>query len=545
MFSRRAATIAPMNWRAYVLAAVAGLPMSMATAQGDLSALLASVPDEALAVVAVVDPQAAAQALTTVFEPAPAGLPPDLVARLGIGLTAMRVVLEGDTAAWLQRMAGGGAVVALLPTTGPGGFELLAVTRPPDLAAATAWCARHPQRLQHAAVGEHLLLARTGDGLQLLRARAGAPPGRWATSELATAPGPTGGLAALVDLAGVRRLLGERRPQLARLGGAARFVLAPIVHALAAAPWLHVGITAADARLRVVLHADASVLQTPFGALLANGETAVERPALPAGGLLSLCLDRSLRALLSDPARFLEPDDVLAVQGFLSIADAVDGARSSFVDDLVGGLREPITLHVLAPAPAAADDVLPIVLPEFVVMAEVADEAVADVLLRAAQVLATIVNAERAQRRQAPFVVRRRQDESGRGLVAEPPPWRGPGAAPVDRQLSPTLWIGRGRVVLASTQRAARATIARGHANSPLVAGDRLVLRGPAIGAMIERSRSALALARMLDEGERADEAQRFFTTVAAFADAVAELSASATVGSGTTRLVLELQRQP
>ncbi len=512
-------------------------------AQRDLRPLLAMVPDHAVAVVAAADPAAAVGTLTALLEPMPAGVPAELVARLGVGLTALRVAFDGPTGAWVHRLAGGGVVVALVPPEPGAGWQWLAVTRPPDVAAADAWCARHADRLHRSVVGEHLLLAATAAGVD--RLRAGADRGTWATTGLAL-PAPTAAdINAEVDLAAVRRWLGPRAPSLDPLGGVARFVFAPIVHALATAPRLRLSVQAADARLRVAVHADASMLAAPFGALLANGDRAVAVPVLPPGGLLALTLDRSLQALLADPARFLSPDDVQAVQGFLSIADALDGPRSAFVADLLGGLREPLTLQVLPPAASDGEGArVPITLPEFGVVAEFATDAAVDGLFRAARLLATIVNAERAQRGEAPFLVRRLHDDAGNGLVAEPPLWRGPGAAPFDRQLSPTLWVGNGRIALASTQRAAQAMVAGTQGPAVSTAGDLLVLHGPAIGAAIARSRSALAFGRMLDEGEDRAEAEQFLAIVIAFAEAVAELRLGVALQAETTRLVLELERR-
>lgn len=532
--------------RVSVLAAGVWLGSAAAVAQSDLRPLLASVPDTAVAVAASADPVAALQAWTALLAPVPEGLPADLVARIGVGITALRIALDGSTEAWLQQLAGGGLVLAVLPPLPGAQWELLALTRPADPAAAAAWCARHADRVHCVTQGDRLVFGSSAAAVERVRAPSAPAPGRWAAAGFASVAGGDATIDAMADLEALRAWLGPRAPDLARLGGAARFVFAPIVHALAAAPTLHLQLRADASRLRVALRAEASLRAAPFAALLATG-AATARPELPADGLVSLTLDRSLRALLAEPARFLAADDAQAVQGFLSIADALDGARSSFVADLLGGLREPMTLQVLPPAAAdeAADTAspTPIVLPEFVVSVALADEAAVDVLFRTARVLATIVNAERAQRGEAPFLMRRLRDDSGHGLVAEPPPWRGPGSAPVDRQLSPTLWIGGGRVALASTRHAAQATLARppGPASA---GGDTLVLRGPAIAAAIAGSRSALELGRMLDEGEDRAEAQRFFAALIAVAEAIAELRATVQLDAATTRLELDLERR-
>jgi hypothetical protein len=513
-------------------------------AQGDLRPLLAKVPDAAVAVATVADPSVVARSLTELLAPVPVGLPADLVTRLGVGLTALRVALDGSTAAWLQRMAGGGLVVAVLPPAVGVDWQWLLLTRPTDVAAADAWCAAHGERLHRTVLGDLLVLGPNAAVVEQVRAREATVSGRWSASDAVPAAAITPGIAARIDLTALRSWLGPRAPMLERLGGAARFVFAPIVHALTAASWLQLDLRADASRLHIGVQADASLLSVPYSALLANGAGSTARPTLPADGLLSLTLDRSLRALLDEPGRFLAADDVQSVQGFLSIADALDGPRSSFVTDLLGGLREPITLQVLPRA--AVDDeseLPPLQLPEFVVSVVVADERAIDVMFRTARVLATIVNAERAQRGEAPFLMRRLQDGNGHGLVAEPPPWRGPGRAPVDRQLSPTLWVGGGRVALASTVRAAQAAVVRPLAPAA-VTGDAVVLRGPAIAAAIAGSRSALALGRMLDEGEDRAEAQRFFAALIAVTETIAELRLGVVLEAATTQFELELERR-
>lgn len=539
----RLATIAAMTRRVSVLAAVVWLGSATASAQGDLRPLLAKVPDAAVAVAAVADPAALAESLAAWLLPVPEALPEMFTTRLGVGSAALQLALEGTPAAWLRRMAGKGLVVALLPATSGFGAERLAIARPPDLAAAEAWLARHAAHVPRVVEGDLLLLGSSAAAIECLPSADAGGAGRWSTREsLVQAAGDEA--VAAVDLSALRAWLGERMPRWDRVGGAARFAFAPMLHVLAAATFAELRLHADASRLSLLVRGDASLRTAPLGALLADAAVRTACQELPTDGLASLVLDRSLRALLSDPAAFLPADGVQAVQGFLSIADALDGPRTSFVDDLVGGLHEPIQLLVL---PASADDETlrsPLVLPEFALCAGIDGPDAEATVLRTAAVLTTIVNAERMQRGEPPFLVRRRQDESGHGLVAEPPPWRGPGRAPFDRQLSPTVWFGGGRVAFASTARAAQCAIARPTAALPASTADRLLLRGPMIAAAVDGSRSALELARMLDEGEDRAEAQRFFDALMAIAAAIDELRLSVTAAAADTRLELELERR-
>ncbi|MBL9079899.1 MAG: hypothetical protein JNL08_20565 [Planctomycetes bacterium] len=492
-----------------------------AAAQADPSPLLALVPDDAVAVVVVAAPVPLQRALAALVEPLPAELPDELRAQVGLGLVALRRALGGPVGAWLEGVAGGGAVLAWRPAaTGPRWWGAL---RPTDAAAAAAFCdARLP--------GVRRTLR---DGLLVLGDDTAATTGRWPRTDLAARAAVTVGAVAAVDLAALRD----------RFGGAAlarqdarTFALAPIVHALQHADWLQLQWTAAGDRTELVATAAAAWPQATVVPVAAGA------PSFEV--LAALQLDRDVAALLREPERWLDADGVQAVRSFLSIADGLDGPRSSFVDDLVAQLPAPWSLHVLAASPGDADDdAPPIELPEFVLSAAVADERAVAVALRAAGLLATIANAERAQRGQAPFLVRTCRDEQGHGLCAEPPPWRGPGAPPTEQGLSPTLWYGGGRLALASTQRAARlvCSAAALPGNGP---GDRLVLCGPLLARAITANRDVLALARMLDEGEDAAVAQRFVATFAAVADAIAGVEVAVTQDGAATRIALTAERR-
>ncbi|MEO6596112.1 MAG: hypothetical protein ABIP94_15290 [Planctomycetota bacterium] len=526
------------------LALMAGAVLAgSAAGQRDLAALRGMMPDEVPLVVECERPGVALRALGATLGGLPRDLPAEVLARVAVGLTALQFALGASPAAFADRVAGGGAVVGLLPTAA--GVAWLAAAVPEDLEGAAGWCERYPSQVHFATKGEVLLLSSTAAGLERLRSQAQATPSRWATVDFGM--GSVGDRSHLVrgafDLERVRRELGDAAPSVERLDGPGRFVLAPIAHALAAADWLHVGVAAGD-QLVIDARALASVRRSTFGGLLGSSEQGAPPPL--AAGLAYLSLDRSFVRLLRDVERFLPPASVLAVQGFLSIADALDGAQTSFVDDLLGGLDEPMALYVV-PAEAVNDDgeaaSPPLVLPGIAIAVRIADAKVEPILFRFAQVFATIANAERTQRGQSAFLIRRRHDERGEGLVAEPPPWRGPGRPPLERALSLTLWCGQGHAILATTEHAAATVLA--HIGSAPVAGrgDVLALYGPAIAAALAQNRPTLELARMLDEGEDAVMARRFFDVAIAVARAIWTVVLRCEAGSAHTDLHLTIER--
>ena len=509
--------------RLWVLATTAWLGAMPAPAQQDLGPLLAQVPDTAIAVAAAAEPGALLRHLGAFAEPVPVGLPPDVTAAIGAAVALVRTFCDGAPDAWLERLAGGGAVAAWSPPDGGAAGHWLLVLRPDDLAAAEAWCA---ERARGA-------LRSTRDGLLLLGAGAAAVPGSWAQTDLAVRAAAHDGVVAEIDLARLRRRAGADAIAALRADGVARWAFAPVVQALESGERLRLELAASAARIRLL----AAFGGTPI-------PTAEPDPgATPLVVVAALRLERSLRELLAAPERVLDAGGVQAVRGFLSIADALDGPQSSFVDDLLGGLHEPLVLHVLPVPPAPDVERAPLCLPQFVVSAAVADAAAVDAALRTARNLATIANAERMQRGAAPFVLRTRSAEDGHGLVAEPPPWRGPGAPPVDRQLSPAVWHGNGRLAIATTLSAARAVCAA-PALPAVGPGDRLLLRGPALAAAIAQSRGVLELARMLDEGEPPGDARRFFDVVIAVTDALASLDLAVTRDAPATTLRLDLERR-
>lgn len=526
----------PPHWStcaATVSAIAAALP-----AQGDAARVLDRVPADALGFLFAPAPAAAVAALEAAIGAVPAAMPVAAKGTIAAGLVVLRAALGGSVEDTAALVGGGGLVVALLP--GESRPRVVAVARPPDVAAAQRWCDRHGERVHAARDGDLLLLGDSPAALAALRRD--VPPGersRWAAMRFDSTSASTVAYGAF-DLARVRALAPAPR----HLGGAPEFVALPVLAAAADATMVRVRVDAA-ADLAVELTADASVLSGNRASLMARGAAPRTIVPLADDGLALVTLDRSLRTLFAGAERFLAPGDRAAVQGFLSIADALDGPRSSFVDDLLGGLDEPFVLHVTPPADGDdGEPRSPVRPPEFALVAGMHDAKVAGVVLRVAEVFATIANAERAQRGQGLFHVRRVTDDSGIGLVAEPPDWRGPGSPPVDRQLSPTVWCGRGLVVLASTERAARGIVERA-GTGVAVHGDVIELRGPAIASLLAANRAPLELARRLDEGDEPGSAQQFFGVVEAVVGALRHVRFACEVDASTTRLRLVAERRP
>lgn len=517
---------------------LAGLPALPAQAP---PALAGMVPDDAIAVIEMRDPAVAVRDLIG----AAGELPPGLREHLGVlglvGLAGAWIAVDGDPVAFAAAMAGGGAVLAVVPHQG--GLLPVLLLRPHDQPMALRWWQRFAAKVPCEAVDDVVVVAPERAVVARIAAAARGPARRWGSVDL----GPAAAVRGALDLAAVRQLSGARFPTWDRIDAGARFLFLPWAHALFApnANWVRVAVAGGE-RVKVEACVDASVRQSPLAALLAPPAAGSEVP-LAGNGLATLRLERSLRTLLTTPERFLKPADVLAVQGFLSIADAIDGARTSFVDDLLGGLGEPFVLHVLPVTPPEDGAAPRLQLPGFALVARLVEPAAVTVLLRAAQALALIVNAERAQRDRPTFPLRARSTDRGRGLVAEPTPWRGPGAPPIEQALSPTLWCENGHVVLASTHAAAMAVVAATYepriATDPAPHGDRLVLRGPAWATAIATSRSVLELGRMLDEGEDAKAARAFFDVLLVLANAVGEIAIEVDAEQSRTTATLIMER--
>jgi hypothetical protein len=288
---------------------------------------------------------------------------------------------------------------------------------------------------------------------------------------------------------------------------------------------------------------DGGCKDSPFQGLLARGGGVRPLPAAPPGTGAMLSLDRSLHALLRAPERFLPEAGQAAIRGFLSIADQLDG-RTSFVDDLVGALAEPVHAYLRLPEDTPTLAELPLQLPELGFVAPVRDGKVEPILQRTMQVLLVIADTERAQRNQFPFVGHDVREPGIRGFSAEPVPWRGPGAMPIEAAIAPTLLFAEGHAVLGSTPSMALALVAALRSGAKtMVAGDRLELRPGRWRDWLLRNRGPLEVARMFDEGETAAESRRFFGALGAVLAAFDRLELRAEPGTERTALELELRR--
>lgn len=486
----------------------------------DARDLLRLLPDDSLLVLEIADPRAAIAELRH----AVGGIPDELRQRLGFsawaGLGALWLATGGDPGALAETLAGGGAVAGLVPAAN--GLRTVALLRPGDADAAEAWFERHAPATPRAQCGDLLVVASDCDAVAAMAARVAndGPRSRWSDVDL----GPPAAARGAVDLGRLRALDGAAAKAFDAHDATARVLLLPLLNAATTADFVALALHGGE-RLRLQASAAATARLGPLGGLFAPAPAA-SGVALPPDGLVFVRFDRSLRALLAQPERFLAPAEVLAVRGFLSIADAVDGADSSFVDDLLGGLAEPLALHVLPVAPPLDGPPPRLQLPGMAVVARMVGPRVESLLGRVAQVFVLIANAERQQRGQPPFALRAHATATGRGFVAEPPYWRGPGAPPLEQGLSPTLWFENGHAVLASTQAAALALAAATWTEErEQRQGDLLLLRGPSLAQALETSREALETARMLDEGDTPALAARFFDVLFAVARALHEVS--------------------
>lgn len=524
--------------------AIASLP-----AQAPLRALL---PADCAIAVEVRDAGRAFDRIAAAVGDLPVDLPMEVRTTIGAGLLALPVLLGAEPRELVAGLAGGGAALGLAAVDGRP--EPLLVLQPPDVARAARWLERRETTMQWELVGERLLIARSPGALERLRQGVAAHGGRFG-SHRAAGDGAVDAEAnhdadtvvaeAFVDLEELRRQLPALREPGRGLDGAGRFLLGGIADALRDARTLTATLHADDA-LRLQVAIDAGVPAQWRELMPARGEARPAPPA-PPGTLLSIGLDRGLHALFAAPGRHLRPEQVTQLQSFLSIADQIDG-NSSFVDDLLGNLREPWHLFVLGADEDAIDpaDVPDLLLPGFALVAGVRDEVAERVLRRMAQVFVVIANAERMQRRDAPFVLRALRAGEAGGFVARPLPWRGPGRPPTEQALSPTLAFGSGHCVLASTESAACAVldaIAEAGDAAPVLRGDVVELHGAALARLIRRDAGPLALARMLDEGETRAEAERFFAVAAATADAF-DARLEITADADATRLSLEVRRR-
>ena len=512
--------------------------------------LRARLPEACLVAIEVPTPVELFDDLLAASTPVPAGLPDEVRATLSVGLLALPWLLGEAPRRLVDTLARGGAALGLAPGGGkPRGFLIL---RPGDGVGAKRWFEGHGGKVSWQLQGEYLVAATSDADLEVLAASlAGGATGSFASWP--STFGEDAGVRALVDLDGLRKASGRGQQLGEDLDGGGRFLFGALVAALAQANHATLALSARDG-LRLMAEIDSSTADTPFGALAQHGTRLRTMPAPPPGTLLAMSVDRSLHALFTGLDRFLTPQQKLEAQAFLSIADQVDG-RSSFVDDLIGGLAEPIHAYVLEPPPASPGVAEPrLLLPGFAFVAATKGKPqgntlgkdVETVLRRTAQVFTLIVNAERGQRNQRPFQVRSYKEGEWHGLSGELPEWRGPGAPPIEQALSPTLLFAEGHVCLASTREAALAVLGEVAAGrTQTLTGDRIELHGKALARTLAHSREVLELARMLDEGESRSESRRFWSVLQVLADDIACLRLSLVPGEDRTTLELSLRRQP
>lgn len=502
------------------------------------------LPDEALAAVEVADPPAAVAALLSALGNVPEGLPMAVRGQVAVGAAAVVVALGGTPQRWAERVAGGGAVVGLLPHEGKA--VAVAITQPDDMDGAIKWFSRVLGAERHAVVGKHLLLAGAATALPKLRKHVEQSDGKWGNVALSNcSDGGSTDIRILVDLQSWRELSGDKWPSAAKLDGVGRFFLAPVAHVLAEARWLRIAIGGGD-RLLVEVEADASARGRDDGQMLLAKPRPL--PVLPPDGVAALRLERSLHRLFATPETFLDEDERLAIGEFLSIADALDGPHTSFVDDGLGGLGEPLDLLVFASAAdEGSDDRAPASLPQFAFVTEVTGKPTEALMKRMLRLFATIVNTERMQMGKQAFLVRnRRGDDGGHGIVSEPRNWQGPGLPPIEQQVTPTIWFDDGFVALASTHAAAIAAIVAAQEAQPApTRGDRLLVRGGPLARELIVSHRQLAFARMLDEGDSPARADQFFVVLEHIATAIDAFEITLVAEAKVTRATVRLQRAP
>ena len=433
----------------------------------------------------------------------------------------------------------------------------LVVLRPNDPAAAREFLERLPEPPPAAVEGPWLLVSSTEGGRDLLRARLRDAAGRWALWPGTEDVVASDELRVFADLAGLRQLLPALRgAAAARLDPGARFFFGPLWHAISMTNRAELSLRGGDT-LNVFARLDATAIGSRWQALLTDAGAAREVPEAPASALATIALDRSFLALLSTPESFFDEGGTLGVQGFLSIADQIDGAQTSFVEDLVGGLEEPITVYILPVPPPGDDDDIDqprLTLPGLALTARFAEAEVEKVLVRAASALAMITNGERAQNGQPVFRLRalRSDDADGfehvenlRGLTARLAPWRGPSRPPLEQGLSPTLVFGDDRFVLATTRSAAMSVLdAAQHGNESRLRGDTVELRGPAIADWTAAMRAPLELSRRLDEGDTAAATTQFFDMLIAVTRAFERVRLEVTPSEHGTTLQLQIARK-
>ncbi len=362
--------------------------------------------------------------------------------------------------------------------------------------------------------------------------------------EGAGAPPPA--LRAWVDVQRLRR----ERSLFERLDAGGRFFVGPIAAALDRATNLRLALRLDADALALDVDLDGTVRGAePAARLLAAGATPRARLALPATALGALELDRSLRGYLQHLELLLPATDATRVRGEAANLDLIIGG-GSFVDDLLGGLAEPLRFVILGEPPADVppdDDTPPrprVDLPGFALLAEVETERAEQLLQRGFYRFSAILSAQRAMQKlpaRLPQVV---ADGDLRFHVMRGPAFPGVGDPPTGEQIEATLVFAHGHVVLASTLACARQVVSSlVAAPATALRGDSLRLRGATIAEYLRRNASTIALGRVLDEGESRTEAERFVDGLAAAAAMIEGLEIAIQPGDAITRARLTLTR--
>lgn len=509
-------------------AAAQGAPSPVAA-----PAVLARMPDACVAVAYVPDPVAAVDLVREALGEIPATLPEEQRALLGIGLLALPRILGGSPAELADRLGKGGIALGIVPVFEP--LTMVAAALPGDMDAAIAWVRTRPE-LRWRREGDLLLLANTPAGLD--RFQPAQPVGTWTARFPAPLPA-SAAILAEVDLARLRELQGTAA-SLPVEGFGTALLLPGLTTAASASGSLRLELHGGE-ELRIEA---AVAAPSGFRARDAIACDFLPRPVPVLDGsiLLYASLDRSFHALFGgvhgDGAWSRDP----AVAGFLAAADLLDGPNS-FVDGLLGRLEEPVHLMVFETPPASAGEPV-FVLPGLALAARMKDVKVAGVLEQMLGFVNIIANAERGQRNQQPFLIERVAEGQVRGLTSVMTDWRGPGLPPLEFAIQPTVLAHGDLLAVATTQDAARKALAVLQGPNEPEAGDRVVVRGAALAASLDRNLAPLVLARQLDEGESADAAQRFWRTAVTLLRELHGMQWSYGLVEGSLRARLSLRRR-
>ena len=399
-------------------------------------------------------------------------------------------------------------------------------------------------------LGDRVATRRDGGWLTVAADAAGAEAARAIPPPLADDAAPAVGRIAFdVDVAALRRL---------RTGPPLGTGVDPLGRLFTTA-WLSVAERATRAQGTLTFGADRIGLRATLDAVAAADPRATATlpedpaalPPAPEGAFATLRLDRSLGRFLRERDALLSPGEAAQLGGGLAIADALCGG--SFVDDVLGALREPLTLFVVARAErdeGDADLAPPLDLPSFVVVAPLRDPSAAeDVERRFAHTLGLFVAAasvERARNREHPFRMRRRSEDGVHYHVLEPHEYFGPLPPPVDVTLSPTLAIAAGHAILATTLDGATRAVAalRGGGSTP-VSGDRMVVEGAGLAAYLGRNQDLLEIDEILKKGVPPREAERSIDDLRGIVAAFDRLEAQVRPVEGATEVEVVLVARP